>query len=250
MNGFAATALVGTPLLANVWSAFVDSNMAGKLIVLGLAAASVYAWQLMLGKYRALKRWREANRLFVKRLEQSRTLLRIDPNLDGARGPFADLTRAGLQAYHRAPNPQHAIEHMENALAREVNRGASAYEERMLILATIVSGSPLMGLLGTVWGVMDAFGAVSGQSTTTLADLAPGVSGALLTTVAGLVVAIPAVFGYNYLLMQVKQRILELETYASNLADRIELEAADQAVDGDGAGRSRRAAASASANDE
>ncbi|MDP0499524.1 MAG: MotA/TolQ/ExbB proton channel family protein [Verrucomicrobiota bacterium JB022] len=230
------------PPLANIVAYFLDSNFAGQLIVVVLLACSLYAWQLMVGKYMDLKRIRIANRAFVKRLEQSRTLLRIDPNLDGAKGPFADVTRSGLQAFHRAPNERHAIEHMENALSREVSRGSSRYEEKMVMLSTVVSGAPFLGLLGTVWGVMDAFGSISNaDSAASISSLAPGVSGALLTTVAGLLVAIPAVFGYNYLLMQVKRAILDLETYASNLADRIELEAADLGEAGESVSTLRRA---------
>jgi biopolymer transport protein TolQ len=72
---------------------------------------------------------------------------------------------------------------------------------------------------------MDAFGSMAGVGSASLQNLAPGVSGALLTTVAGLVVAIPSVFGYNYLLQQTKIAVVELENFASTAADRIELEA-------------------------
>jgi biopolymer transport protein TolQ len=72
---------------------------------------------------------------------------------------------------------------------------------------------------------MEAFGAIAEQGSATLSTLAPGVSAALLTTIAGLVVAIPSVFGYNILLGHVKTMITELENYASTLADRLELEA-------------------------
>jgi biopolymer transport protein TolQ len=87
-----------------------------------------------------------------------------------------------------------------------------------------VTGAPFLGLLGTVWGVMAAFSAVSLQQTASIQTLAPGISSALLTTVAGLLVAIPSVFGYNYILANTKQLITELENFASALADRIELE--------------------------
>ncbi|PWU06292.1 MAG: flagellar motor protein MotA, partial [Verrucomicrobia bacterium] len=93
-----------------------------------------------------------------------------------------------------------------------------------VILGSIISGAPFLGLLGTVWGVMDAFGNIALQSSTSLQNLAPGVSGALLTTVAALLVAIPAVFGYNYLLSQTKQMVVDLENFASALIDQIELE--------------------------
>ena len=98
------------------------------------------------------------------------------------------------------------------------------YESKMVPLGSIVSGAPFVGLLGTVWGVMDAFGALGAHNNATLQTLAPGVSGALLATVAGLLVAIPSVFGYNYLLTRVKLMVTELENFASKLADRFEQE--------------------------
>jgi biopolymer transport protein TolQ len=94
----------------------------------------------------------------------------------------------------------------------------------MVFLASIVAGAPFLGLLGTVWGVMEAFSAVSVQQTASIQTLAPGVSAALLTTISGLVVAIPSVFGYNFLFASTKRLITEAENFASSLADRIELE--------------------------
>jgi len=92
----------------------------------------------------------------------------------------------------------------------------------MVILSSLVSGGPFLGLLGTVWGVMVTFGALTEKAS--IAQLAPGVCGALVTTTLGLLVAIPATFGYNYLLTQVKIMSTELENFASTLADRVELE--------------------------
>lgn len=93
----------------------------------------------------------------------------------------------------------------------------------MYWLATIVSGAPFLGLLGTVWGVMDAFGTMDAGGAT-IEHLAPGVSGALLTTVTALCVAIPIVFIYNNLSARTRAEMTKLENFASNLADRIELE--------------------------
>src|SRR5208282_4800281 len=90
------------------------------------------------------------------------------------------------------------LEHAENALQRALARQTLRYESSMVLLATLVSGAPFLGLLGTVWGVMEAFSAVSVQQTASIQTLAPGVSAALLTTIAGLIVAIPSLFGYNF----------------------------------------------------
>jgi biopolymer transport protein TolQ len=116
------------------------------------------------------------------------------------------------------------LEHAENAIQRALARQTLRYESSMIFLASIVSGAPFMGLLGTVWGVMDAFSSVAVQQTAGIPALAPGVSGAMLTTIAGLTVAIPSVFGYNVLLASTRRLITEMENYASSLADRLELE--------------------------
>jgi biopolymer transport protein TolQ len=151
--------------------------------------------------------------------------------------PFGALFKEALDGYWRgarvdqqAPTvvgKSKGIQLMENALQRGVARETLRYESSLVFLATIVSGAPFMGLLGTVWGVMNAFAAVSMADSVTLKMLAPGVAGALITTIAGLLVAIPAAFGYNYLLSTTRLLIAELESYASQLADRIEIEVRD-----------------------
>ena len=145
-----------------------------------------------------------------------------------------NIVREALEAFHRYggelsdTDPHRAMlrmGHVENALQRSVAEQTIRYESKMVVLGSIVTGAPFLGLLGTVWGVMDAFGGMAGAGSASLQSLAPGVSGALLTTVAGLVVAIPSVFGYNYLLQNTKIAVVELENFASTAADRIELEA-------------------------
>ncbi len=211
---------------------FGQSNVAGKIIVVLLLAFSLLAWTVMIGKFLDLRRLSGLNARFESRLKQSDDLTQIDPESSQplGSGPYALLTTEALEAFHRyqadpsVEGLQACVGHVENALQRAVADQTIRYESNMVWLASIVSGAPFLGLLGTVWGVMDAFGAVALQSSASLQALAPGVSGALLTTVAGLVVAIPSVFGYNYLLTQVKIRITELENFASSLADRIELD--------------------------
>ena len=210
-----------------VIEAFSQANLAGKAIVLLLVVFSLLAWTVMVGKYLELSKFRDQNRAFQMRLDATERILTIDPMLPEARGPYAHIGREGLKAWHGSGKGGNGIAHMENALQRAVAWSQLRYEGRMTLLGSIVSGAPFLGLLGTVWGVMDAFGAIAGSEGASIATLAPGVSGALLTTVAGLLVAIPSVFGYNFLLTQVKLQITDLENFASLLADRIELEATD-----------------------
>lgn len=213
---------------------FLQSNFAGQIIIYALALFSLIAWTIMLGKNFELKRLRQYNLGFQQKLREQRAILDLPEGFKVPDTvPYGSLFRDAVDAFWRVEARRGEtdeslasarLEHAENALQRAVAAQTLGYESNMIFLATIVSGAPFFGLLGTVWGVMDSFGAVALQPVATLQTLAPGVSGALLTTVAGLLVAIPSVFGYNYLLSRTKIMITELENFASSLADRIELE--------------------------
>lgn len=219
----------------NVWDTFLGTDRVGQVVIALLAVFSICAWAVMMGKYSELKKLRELNLTFERKLGQERHILQLPDNLRNRRDiPYADLLADAIEAYWRAAaigkekgddSPHARLEHAENAVQRALARQSLRYESSMITLASLVSGAPFMGLFGTVWGVMEAFNAVAVQQSASIQALAPHVSAALLTTIAGLVVAIPSLFGYNILLGNVKTMITELENYASNLADRIELEA-------------------------
>jgi len=223
------------PLLAtSVINIFLTSDTVGQVIVLGLAVFSLVAWTIMLGKHFELKRLRMLNGMFEQRLQDERSLLDLPESYRDRRAiPYADLFADAVESYWRAAaigkekgrdTTRARLEHCENALQRALARQSLRYESSMIFLATIVSGAPFLGLLGTVWGVMAAFSAISVQQSASIQSIAPGVASALLTTIAGLVVAIPSMFGYNFLLASTRRLITELENFASSLADRIELE--------------------------
>jgi biopolymer transport protein ExbB/TolQ len=109
-----------------------------------------------------------------------------------------------------------------SAMERAVGESALRLESQMILLATAVSGAPFLGLLGTVWGVMETFGDVAAAGSANLTAMAPGVSAALITTVTGLLVAIPAMFGYNYLVTTVRAMVVQLDNFAAELASEFE----------------------------
>jgi len=225
-----------TPLLAatNIIDVFEHCDVVGQVITSLLAVFSIFAWAVMFGKRSELNTLRRLNRSFERHLRDQKTILDLPESLRERRDiPYADLFSDAVEAYWKAAaigkekgmdTTRFRLEHTENALQRALARQTLRYESSMIILASIVSGAPFLGLLGTVWGVMDAFSAVSLQQTASIQTLAPGVSAALLTTISGLLVAIPCLFGYNLLFASTKRLITELENYASSLADRIELE--------------------------
>jgi len=118
-----------------------------------------------------------------------------------------------------APAQMHAV---NAAMERAVGETALSLESQMILLATAVSGSPFLGLLGTVWGVMDTFTDVAVAGSPNLTTMAPGISGALITTVTALCVAIPAMFGYNFLVTSIRGIIVEMDNFAAELASEFE----------------------------
>lgn len=227
---------LASPVLAsaNIVEIFERCGTVDKVIVIGLALFSLLAWTIMFGKHFELKKLRLLNYSFETHLRDQRTLLDLPESFRNKRViPYADLFADAVEAYWRAAaigkeqgvdNSRARLEHAENAIQRAIARQTMRYESSMIFLASIVSGAPFIGLLGTVWGVMEAFSSVAVQQSAGIQQLAPGVSGAMLATIAGLVVAIPSVFGYNLLLGHTRRMITELENYASSLADRLELE--------------------------
>jgi biopolymer transport protein TolQ len=236
VNLHMAAPLFVSPVIASVdlVEIFMRCDTVGKVITVGLMACSLVAWTVMFGKHLELKKLRFLNQSFESNLRDQRTLLDLPESYRNKRViPYADVLADALEGYWRATaigrekggdTGRARLEHAENAIQRALARQTLRYESSMIFLASIVSGAPFLGLLGTVWGVMEAFSAVAVQQTAGIQQIAPGISSALLTTIAGLVVAIPSLFGYNVMLANTRRLIMEIENYASSLADRLELE--------------------------
>lgn len=207
---------------------FIQSNFAGQVIVVILVVFSVLAWGVMFCKKADLSEMDAMNKK-TARLLKSTTLVEAAGS-KSIEGPFAKLLKEAVNAWMKVglgssqDDKAVRIAFVENTLERTLSRQIMLYNTKMTLLGTIISGAPFLGLLGTAWGVMDCFGSMSAQTSVTLQMLAPGVAGALLTTVAGLVVAIPSVFGYNFLTTRARELTIETENFASLIADRIEIE--------------------------
>ena len=222
--------------------AFQESTLPGKIILLLLFAASIFSWTVMWTKFRMLEHAKRQRRSFLDRFRADRQPLHLfteRARFEGApvfsvyRAGCKELTfqllgssevdetfRARLETAPRITPAQMRV--VTSAMERAVGESALRLEGQMIVLATAVSGAPFLGLLGTVWGVMDTFSDVAKAGSANLAAMAPGVSAALITTVTGLLVAIPAMFGYNYLVTTLRGMVIELDNFAQELASEIE----------------------------
>ena len=119
------------------------------------------------------------------------------------------------------------IETVRSMLEQSVSDKILDLENKMGFLATAVSVSPFLGLLGTVWGVMMAFISMAIQGKADIGGMAPGISGALLTTVVGLLVAIPSLIGYNFLSDYIRQLTVYMDNFVEEFTAKIKLEQHD-----------------------
>ena len=191
---------------------------------------SVWSISAIVQKWLDLKSINRRNEVFQSQLARvpKITSQRV-PRTKNTAMPFELLTGEALAAYQRHLNKirnekdvEICMSHVENAIQRGIGRVLVHYEKSLVLLSSFVSGGPFLGLFGTVYGVMVTFGSLTEKAT--IAQLAPGVSGALVATFSGLLLAIPAVFAYNILLTTTKKMTTALEDFASQLADQIEVE--------------------------
>lgn len=225
------------PELIYVWE---KSTPEGKSIILVLVVFSIFAWSIMATKALEMRRARRLNRFFTAEFGVQKSVFEIHDRPVQVEGcPLFAVYRAGCQELdgrlRRTDGPGRkrrvslkTMEHVKRTLEGAVAREALRLESGLIMLAIAVSGSPFLGLLGTVWGVMSAFSGI-GQAAAAggradLAAMAPGVSGALITTVAGLLVAIPSMFGYNWLVHNLRVLTVELDNFAQELVSKMEVE--------------------------
>ena len=222
--------------------AFEHATVAGKIVLLTLAIVSIFSWSVMITKMRVIRFARKQTVRFLEAFRQDRQPMRLfERNARFPGAPLFNVYRAGCEemafqmlgsaevdetfrarlgiADKISPAQMNAV---NAAMERAVGETALELESQMILLATAVSGSPFLGLLGTVWGVMDTFTDVAVAGSPNLTTMAPGVSGALITTVTALCVAIPAMFGYNFLVTSIRGMIVQMDNFAAELASEFE----------------------------
>ena len=227
-----ATAKPVDPTYIYVWGKLEGPGLG---IIVILVLISTCAWGVMAFKAAQLRRARKYNRYFGQEFRtQSRVLAMYERRITAEGCPFFNVYQEGCVAleerlHDKEGNRQRyvslkSMEHIKGLIESAVAREAVALESGIILLAIAVSGAPFMGLLGTVWGVMEVFSSAAQQGNASLNTVAPGVAAALATTVAGLLVAIPSMFGYNWLVHTLRVATVEMDNFAQEFSAKIEAE--------------------------
>jgi biopolymer transport protein TolQ len=196
------------------------------LVVLGiLLIMSICSWAVMISKWRAFKAADVQNRRFLRAFRKSGRLSEIAAVADQFKpSPLVSVFNEIHDEYQRQggrgtpPNPQA----LERAAQTASSEALTLMERRMTWLATIAQVGPFVGLFGTVMGIIDAFHGLGTAGAATLRAVAPGISEALITTAAGLIVAVPAVMGYNQLTGRLREFGARMDDFGRELLNAIE----------------------------
>jgi len=203
---------------------FMQAGLVVKIVMIGLLAASVWCWAIILDKYFLFARTRRQMDSFEKAFWSGQSLEELYRSASGKPShAMAALFVAAMREWKRSQEGaarsfaglQSRIEKvLDVTLSREVSR----LENRLLFLATLGSAAPFVGLFGTVWGIMTSFQAIAASKNTNLAVVAPGIAEALFATALGLLAAIPATIAYNKFSSDVSRHAMRLEGFADEFA--------------------------------
>jgi biopolymer transport protein TolQ len=195
-------------------------------VLVALLLASIYSWTIMLTKWRSFARARKQSLGFLRAFRKSGRLSEIATVAEQYQpSPLVAVFTEINDEYQRQSGgrgmPRNPTA-LERAAQTASSEALTAMESRMTWLATIAAIAPFIGLLGTVMGIIDAFHGMGAAGSATLRQVGPGISEALITTAAGLVVAIPAVIGYNQLTAQLRDFASRMDDFGRELLNAIE----------------------------
>jgi biopolymer transport protein ExbB/TolQ len=228
---------------------FSQSGWVGKFIMFSLFAFSILTWGVIAKKIKEARDRKKETEAFLKMFHSDADFFSIRSNFKGT-APITEVFNAGIDHLlqfvgfgQEAPAPQTAahsssvavaemapahielsrkeVSLIEGALERKITQQLMKLDQFNVVLAITSAAGPLFGLLGTVWGIMEAFRSMGTAGNASIAVVAPGISEALVTTVAGLMVAIPALIAFNVIVNEVKKQAINLENFAAEFLSLI-----------------------------
>jgi biopolymer transport protein TolQ len=220
----------GTTTLPQASSALVEmvmnSGPVAMMVLVILLIASLYSWTVILGKVSTFSKATEASRRFIRGFRAASRLQEISTLAATCKAsPLAQVFEDVYETYKRqtgGSGPPRSLTALERTAQTAASETITNLERRMTWLATIASSSTFVGLFGTVMGIVDAFHGLGTAGSATLRAVAPGISEALITTAAGLFVAIPAMVAYNQFTARIRVFAAAVDDFSRELLNALE----------------------------
>jgi biopolymer transport protein TolQ len=217
------TSMPGTSALMDMMG---NIGLIAILVLVLLLFASLYSWTVILGKMSTFGKATRESRNFIKAFRKASRLQEIAVVADNYKSsPLAQVFIEVYETYKRqtgGSGPPRNLTPLERSAQTAASESITSLERRMTWLATIAATSPFVGLFGTVMGVVDAFHGLGTAGAATLRAVAPGISEALITTAAGLFVAVPAVVAYNQFTARIRVFASATDDFCRELLNALE----------------------------
>jgi biopolymer transport protein TolQ len=209
-----------------IWEMLQNSGPIAMAVLGVLLVASLFSWAIILGKWASFRRASGQSRRFLRAFRKANRLQEIATVSEQFKpSPLVNVFDEVYETYRRQTGgfgPPKNITALERAGQTAASESLTSMEQRLTWLASIGAISPFIGLFGTIMGIVDAFHGLGTEGTATLRAVAPGVSEALITTAAGLLVAIPAVVAYNQFTARVRDFGARMDDFARELLNSME----------------------------
>jgi biopolymer transport protein TolQ len=208
----------------SIWALFWQADLVVKAVMIGLLAASVWCWAIIVDKSMLFGRAKHEMNRFERAFWSGQSLEELYQQMSerpsfGLGTVFVAAMKEWKRSHEQNASSFIGMQgRLDKVLDVAIARESEALEKRLGFLATVGSASPFIGLFGTVWGIMNAFTAISAASSTNLSVVAGPIAEALFATALGLLAAIPAVIAYNKLSGDAGHLIARLEAFADRVS--------------------------------
>lgn len=231
----------------SMWDLVWASDTVTKVVMIGLIAASVWSWAIIIEKIGTLRQVKLRSNKFEERFWSGGSLDRLyDAIGTHPSDPMSAMFVAAMKEWKRTNILKSKTDRglrgvslqqrIEKAMTVSMDKEVDALDTRLGFLASTGSVAPLVGLFGTVWGIINSFNAIATTQSNSLSAMAPGIAEALFTTAFGLIAAIPAVVAYNKISSDIDRYAKRLDNFMVEFSSILSREIDDTAIKAEMAG--------------
>lgn len=231
----------------SMWDLVWASDTVTKVVMIGLIAASIWSWAIIFEKISTLRQVKKTSQKFEEAFWSGGSLDRLyDAIGNHPRDPMSAMFVSAMKEWRRSNIMQSKTDRslrgaslqqrIEKAMTVSMDKELEDLDNRMGFLASTGSVAPLVGLFGTVWGIINSFNAIAATQSNSLSAMAPGIAEALFTTAFGLIAAIPAVVAYNIITTDTDRYAKRLENFIAEFSTILSREIDDTTLKAEMAG--------------
>ena len=231
----------------SMWDLVCSSDLITKVVMIGLIFASVWCWAIIIEKIGTIRQVKQRSRNFEEKFWSGGSLDRLYDSIGNRpQDPMSAMFVSAMREWKRTNILKSKTDRglrgvslqqrIEKAMMVTMDKELDSLDTRLGFLASTGSVAPLVGLFGTVWGIINSFNAIAATQSNSLSAMAPGIAEALFTTAFGLIAAIPAVVAYNKISSDLDRYAKSLENFMDEFSSILSREIDDTAIKAEMAG--------------